>query len=168
MAASTSDHRREALAALFDREFAAVYRFSLARTGSPTGAEDVASDVFIDAARMFSEGKADQVTTGWLITVARRRIIDRWRVDERQRQRIEKLALLRQDTTSHMAERQEGAVMDALRALPDRQRIAIVLRYLDGLSVSEVAEALDTTYSAAESLLSRGRQTLSNTLEEFQ
>ncbi|MEM8745746.1 MAG: sigma factor-like helix-turn-helix DNA-binding protein, partial [Actinomycetota bacterium] len=46
----------------------------------------------------------------------------------------------------------------ALASLPERQRAAVVLRYVEEYSVSEVAEALDVGYEAAESLLARGRR----------
>jgi RNA polymerase sigma-70 factor (ECF subfamily) len=49
-------------------------------------------------------------------------------------------------------------VRQALDALPERQRAAIVLRYVEEFSVTEVAEALEVGYQAAESLLARGRR----------
>ena len=49
-------------------------------------------------------------------------------------------------------------MLSALRSLPTLQRAAIVLRYLDGLSVREVAAAIGKSESATESLLSRGRE----------
>ena len=49
-------------------------------------------------------------------------------------------------------------VLDALQTLPDRQRAALSLRYLEELSVAEIADELSVTYTAAESLLARGRR----------
>jgi RNA polymerase sigma-70 factor (sigma-E family) len=49
-----------------------------------------------------------------------------------------------------------GAVVDALRSLPPRQRAAVVLRYLDDLPVSEVARAMDCTEGTVKSNAARG------------
>jgi RNA polymerase sigma-70 factor (ECF subfamily) len=55
-------------------------------------------------------------------------------------------------------------VSQAIGQLPDRQRTAIVLTYGDGMSNAQVAEILDTTVSAVETLLVRGKQNLRRAL----
>ena len=55
-------------------------------------------------------------------------------------------------------------VQSAIAELPARQRTAIVLTYGEGLSNAEVADALDTSVSAVETLLVRGRQNLRRAL----
>jgi RNA polymerase sigma-70 factor (ECF subfamily) len=52
------------------------------------------------------------------------------------------------------------AVYDALDALPDRQRLALVLKYYDGLDYREIAAVMETTPKAVERLLARGRALL--------
>jgi RNA polymerase sigma factor (sigma-70 family) len=58
-------------------------------------------------------------------------------------------------------------VLEALRSLPERQRLALSLRYLDEHSVAEVAEALGTTYRAAESVLARARSSFATAYREL-
>ena len=53
----------------------------------------------------------------------------------------------------------------AIANLPDRQRAAIVLTYGDGMSNAQVAEVLDTSVSAVETLLVRGKQNLRRALD---
>lgn len=53
-----------------------------------------------------------------------------------------------------------AALNTALLALPDRQRQAVVLRHLEGLSNPEIAEILDTGVEAVESLIARGKRGL--------
>jgi len=55
-------------------------------------------------------------------------------------------------------------VQAAIAKLPERQRIAVVLTYSEGLSNAEVADALDTSVSAVETLLVRGKQNLRRAL----
>jgi RNA polymerase sigma-70 factor (ECF subfamily) len=59
----------------------------------------------------------------------------------------------------------ERLVAAAIAELPARQRTAVVLTYGDGMSNAQVAEILDTTVSAVETLLVRGKQNLRRALE---
>ena len=64
-----------------------------------------------------------------------------------------------------MEEKELQKSMDgALQALPDRQRVALVLFHYEGASMAEVAEVLATSPDAVESLLARGRRTLKKRL----
>jgi RNA polymerase sigma-70 factor (ECF subfamily) len=60
----------------------------------------------------------------------------------------------------------ERQVAHAIAKLPDRQRIAIVLTYNEGMSNGQVAEALGTSVSAVETLLVRGKQNLRRALND--
>ena len=153
---------RPRLARLFDREFDALYRFCLARTGDSAAADDAASEAFTAAARLFASGRGNEVTRAWLFVVAKNRMVDDWRMEQRHQRRVRRLVELRQtgnaesDTASTSVIADE--VLAALASLPERQRAALALRYLDEHSVSEVADHLDLTYQAAESLLARARR----------
>lgn len=156
---------RQRLADLFDEEFDALYRYCLARTGGPAAADDAASEAFLAASRVFAEGRGDEVDRPWLFVAAKNRMIDQWRSNERQRSRVQKLIRLRRpewaeihlDVDDHASDLSE-LVIAALGSLPERQRAALTLRYLDECSVAEVAEHLDVNYTAAESLLARARR----------
>jgi RNA polymerase sigma-70 factor (ECF subfamily) len=65
------------------------------------------------------------------------------------------------------AEERDRAIEAALDLLPDRQRMAAVLRYYEGLSLDEIAEAMDATYKAVERLLARARASLEPRLRHF-
>jgi RNA polymerase sigma-70 factor (ECF subfamily) len=62
------------------------------------------------------------------------------------------------------AARRDAAVAAAVRALPDRQRAAIVLTYYEGVPNAEAASILGLGVKAVESLLVRARQALTDTL----
>ena len=154
----TDELELDALSELFDAEFDMVYRFCLARTGSPQAAEDAAAETFADAARLVARGQADAVDVQWLRRVARNRVIDQWRADERHRRRMLRLVRSNREQGEPQPTFEEERVLVALKAVPSRQRLALSLRYLDGYAVDEVAEALAVTYQAAESLLARARR----------
>jgi RNA polymerase sigma-70 factor (ECF subfamily) len=67
--------------------------------------------------------------------------------------------------TAEAAER-EKLLAAAIENLPARQRAAIVLSYTEGMSNAQVAEILDTTVSAVETLLVRGKQNLRRALAD--
>jgi RNA polymerase sigma-70 factor (ECF subfamily) len=148
---------------LFDRNVDDLYRFCLARSGDPEMAADATAEVFLAAARLASEGRGVNVDRAWLFTVAKRRLIDQWRAAGRELRRVERLGVTRsRDLGGSLGDEvrfvSAAEVVQALGSLPDRQRAALTLRYLDECSVSEVAGALSIEYSAAESLLARGRR----------
>ena len=58
-------------------------------------------------------------------------------------------------------------LLDALRALPDRQRVAVVLRHWQDLSVTETAEAMGCTESAVKTHTSRGVARLRELLSDL-
>jgi RNA polymerase sigma-70 factor (ECF subfamily) len=53
-----------------------------------------------------------------------------------------------------------------LATLPDRQREAVVLRHIEGLSNPEIAEILDISVEAVESLTARGKRALAAALSD--
>jgi RNA polymerase sigma-70 factor (ECF subfamily) len=56
------------------------------------------------------------------------------------------------------------ALQHALDALPERQRIAVTLRHLEGLANPEIAEAMEISVEAVESLTARGKRALAAAL----
>lgn len=149
---------------LYEKESAAVHGFLLARCGSPPLAEDVTTEVFINAAQRFAQGRGHEVTGGWLMAVARRRLIDQWRRSDSQRRRVDRLR--RERTSVEVVDPEDDRVLNALESLSGRQRAALTLRYLDEYSVSEVADELGMGYRATESLLARGRRSFERAYEE--
>jgi RNA polymerase sigma-70 factor (ECF subfamily) len=156
---------RDRLAALFDESYDSVYRYCLARGGSRALAEDVTADVFAELARRFATGDTEQVGVPWLLTVARRRLIDHWRSNERLRHHLSRMAALADRDRVQTMPEPDSTVLSALASLPLRQRLALSLRYLDDLSVQEVADVLECPYQAAESLLARGRRSFAKAYE---
>ena len=157
------------LARLYHDTKRVVYGFLVARCGSAVLAEDLTAATYEHAAREFVRGRGEVVDTSWLLTVARRRLIDHWRRVERDRGREQRLRDAAYVDAPAGADGMDALtdeeVLGALQSLPDRQRAALVLRYLDDFSVAEVAEALVCTYRTAESLLARARRSFRTAME---
>jgi RNA polymerase sigma factor (sigma-70 family) len=142
--------------ALYVAEYEAMVRVAFLIVGSRADAEDVAQDAF---ARVHLRGdRVDRpgaylrrcVVNGALDVLRRRRTLaDRVR------------ALRAEDSTVLGADE----LSDALAALPDRQRAALVLRFYQGLSEREVAEALGVRPGTAKSLVHRGLANLREVIE---
>lgn len=154
----------EPLEELYASSEAMIYGFVASRCGDRTAAEDVTAQVYVDAARAFADGKGPEVDAPWLVAVARRRLIDHWRRADSRRRRV--AAILHERPVAAVADVEDERVARALADLPERQRAALVLRYMDDLSVGEVAEALELSYRAAESVLARGRASFRRAWEE--
>ena len=153
------------LVAAFDQWSARVNGFVLARCGDEALAADVTSDVFVAAARAIGGDRPEQVTLPWLLATARRRLIDQWRLQRTRRKTLASLVAQPSfDAAPPDVDRER--VRRALDSLPPPQQAALTMRYLDELSVSEVADALDLSYRAAESLLARARRSFERAWEE--
>jgi RNA polymerase sigma-70 factor, ECF subfamily len=145
----------------YDATLPRVYRYLLARCGGDeTLAEELTQQTFVEAIRHRErfDGRADVVT--WLIAIARNRLVDHYRRDDRDRRRHDRLITEHRSTADapwRAADARE-AVVAALDQLPGDQRLVLLFRYFDGLSVREVASAIGRSEKAAESLIARARE----------
>jgi RNA polymerase sigma factor (sigma-70 family) len=137
--------------------------------GDGAEAEDVTQEALLRLWRIapaWREGEA-RVTT-WTYRVVANLCIDRLRRRGRVGPPLEEIAEPPDPAPGPAARLQEAARADALQAaltaLPDRQRQAVVLRHIDGLSNPEIAEVLGIGIEAVESLTARGRRGLSAAL----
>jgi RNA polymerase sigma-70 factor (ECF subfamily) len=137
-----------------------VEDFLARRCGDRELAEDLTAETFFHAAVALRNGQ--QVSAGWLMTVAKRRLIDHWRASYRRTKLSERIAHEHDRSGAGGADVEgSGLLEEALGRLCETQRLALVLRYCNDRSVQQVADSLDLTYSATESLLARGRRRLS-------
>lgn len=135
--------------------------------GDDMEAEDVAQDVFLRLWRQADkwEGGRAKVST-WLYRVTVNSCIDRLRA--RREDTVKELPELAHQATQEQAMEEEDLqryMDEALQALPERQRTALVLFHYEDLSMSAVSEIMDASVEAVESLLGRGRRTLKKDLE---
>lgn len=157
----------------YDKTFAEVYRYlSAAVFGDQALAEDLTQETFASVVSVVREGRAGSLTMPWLIGVARHKLIDHYRSTSREQRR---LALAWSGGIGHEDDRLEelehvdpAHVVALLRDLSPSHRLVLVLKYLDDLSVDEIATEIDRSVHATESLLARARQALARSLRETQ
>jgi RNA polymerase sigma-70 factor, ECF subfamily len=146
--------------------------------GNPSDAEDLAQQVFL---RIWKSAPRYQPTakfTTWLFTITRNLVFNE--VRRRQRKPVSSL-----DQEEESRERQivaddgqtpqeaalqrelETAVDQAIASLPEKQRLAVVLRRYEDLPYEQIGEILDLSLSAVKSLLFRARMQLRQELQQY-
>jgi RNA polymerase sigma-70 factor (ECF subfamily) len=153
------------LVALYASSVDDVYRYASRLTGGDRArTDDLVQDTYLGVLRRLRRGEQLELTTGYLIVACRSRFLDELKAERRRGARELRSAAGRPvdsdtDPPGYIA-------TESLRRLPDDQRAAMILRYVDDLPVAEVARHLDRSVRATESLLARGRTTLRTLLRE--
>lgn len=156
---------------LVERHIDRAYAIALRIVGNAADAEDVVQDTMLKIwshRGRWQHGRAKFST--WLYRVISNRCIDL-----RRKPRNENV-----ETVPEVADGQPGAVEIiernelngmlelAMRRLPEQQRIAVIFSYHENMSNGEIAQVMDTTVAAVESLLKRGRQQLRQLLRKHE
>ncbi|MGY6499809.1 MAG: RNA polymerase sigma factor [Acidimicrobiales bacterium] len=102
---------------------------------------------------------------GWVRRVAIRRILNQHRGRRRRDRAVERLGADQHGEGPDPADDRHADLVAAIRTLPARQRLALVLHHLDGLPVREVAAAMDTSEGTVKSQLHDARANLRPLLE---
>jgi RNA polymerase sigma-70 factor, ECF subfamily len=155
----------EAFREFYDRALPVVYGYFFRRCGGRRDiAEELTQETFVSAVRSLTQGPRVNAPLPWVMSIARRRLVDFYRSENRRRTAGQQLSdgSLPQRSITTVA---EVRLLTALDQVPEMQRLALVLRYVDDLSVREVASLIDKSERATESLLTRGRRSL---LEAYQ
>lgn len=140
--------------ACYRATFAEVYRYAGVLCGSDrSAAEDLVQDVYLSALAKARDGSLEALSVGWFVTATHHRFVDRLRSAERERRRLE---LIISPDFSLRAEEEPMVVMPTqLSSLPDRERFALVLRFVEDMTVAQIGHVLGISTHAAESLVAR-------------
>ena len=156
-----------ALRQLIDRHGRGLRLFAGRYLGGSDEAEDVVQDVFISVwknAKRFDRSKGRATT--WIYRIAANRCIDvrRWRKFRTFigfEEAHERFPSPDTDADAWMGARQELAIVRAgLDKLPERQRMALLLRAIADLDVPAIADVMGASAGSIEQLLVRARRTL--------
>ncbi len=137
----------EAIAALYAQHFDGMVRLAFVLTRSTAAAEDVTQSAFLSLYRKWD-------TVREPLAYLRVCVVNESRSWHRRRRRERTAAALA--SSVELAPPEVDHLMDALDALKERQRIAIILRFYGGLTIDEIAEALQKPSGTIKSDISRG------------
>lgn len=157
------------LVAIYGRALPQVYGYLLPRCGSVAVAEDLTAETFMAAVDRLEQPAAPTPTVAWLIGIARHKLVDHWRRTERDQHKLEVARAAGSDVDDPWpAFIRVDAVHSVLAKLSAPHRTVLMLRYLDGLPVAEVAGCVGRSLHATETLLVRARIALRRVyLEEY-
>ena len=150
----------ETFASFYESTHLNVYRYIMAlRGGRQDEAEDITAEAYLRAwkNRHQFDGSAD-AALGWVLTIARRILIDRFRIFSRlpETDLVDDLPDATLDAESILvAEERSGNVITALLTLPENQREIIVLRYVLGWRVNQIADHLGILENTVSVVLRR-------------
>ena len=141
--------------------FAAVSRFH--------DAEDVLQQIAEEVARRFDQYDPDRPFLGWVLWIAKSRVIDFYRRHRRDQvslteEHLDRLVDVITDQASLRSVRRE-ALENCLEDLPERSRRLIDLKYVDGLPSIEIARNVDSTAGSVRVLLTRIRNALADCIQ---
>ena len=146
------------------------YRFLL----NKEDAEDVAQEVFVEVHRSIKHFRGDAKLSTWIYRIATSRSLDEIKKQNRKKrissvgktlgiEQIVNLVAGKERPDKTLEEKESfSALMKALNKLPENQRVALTLSKIEGYSDNEVAEIMQTTLTAVDSLIYRAKQNLRN------
>jgi RNA polymerase sigma-70 factor (ECF subfamily) len=154
-----------------------VFATAVRLLGSAADAEDAAQTVFLRAFQHYDEVVPSDAAAGWLKTTTRHvclnhlaRYRSRWRffselADEDHPPYADGLASDVLPIVEQLERADRAAALEqAVRALPDHQRVPLVLFHFDNASYQEIADALGVSLAKVKSDIHRGREALRRAL----
>ncbi|HUP70507.1 MAG TPA: sigma-70 family RNA polymerase sigma factor [Acidimicrobiales bacterium] len=161
-----------------------LYSAALRMTRNPADAEDLVQETYLKAYRSFASFQQGTNLKAWLYRILTNTFINSYRAKKRRPEQtdvddVEELFLYRRlggleaAAAGRSAEDEvlesftESEVKEALEALPDQFRMAVLLADVEGFSYKEIATILDVPIGTVMSRLHRGRRALQKALFDF-
>jgi RNA polymerase sigma factor (sigma-70 family) len=144
--------------AFLDEHREAVWRFLVASVGR-TDADDCFQETFIAALRAYpqlSRRPREHNLRAWVLTIAHRKALDAHRARGRRATPVADPAEISEAEAPVSAEGRDEALWQAVEELPERQRSAVVLRFVGDLAHREIATAMECSEEAARRSLHEG------------
>jgi len=154
-----------------------VFNTAIGLVQNDNDAEDIAQEVFIKVYRSIGDFKKEADLFTWIYRITVNRCLDHLRSKKRKK----RFGMITSffggekhyeiETFNHpgvqLDKKQDAAILfEAMEKLPDNQRTAFVLNKMEGLSYQEIADILQTSPSAIDSLLQRAKQNLRKIIDQ--
>ena len=171
-----------AMAQLYERYKSKVYNTALSYLQSVHDAEEVTQDVFIQIFRSAGKFEGRSAPNTWIYRIAINQCLDRLAYLKRQKRSSimvrlfplsesgEGLDLPYFEHPGVILEQKESTMQlfKAIAQLPEQQKSAFILSFIEGMPRQEVADTLETSLKAVESLLQRAKAHLRLSLEKLE
>ena len=161
-----------------------LYTAALRMTRNPADAEDLVQETYLKAYRAFNSFTEGTNLKAWLYRILTNTYINAYRAKKRRPEESDiddlenfylyrRLGGLEGATAGRSAEDEvldhftETEVKEAIEALPEQFRMAVLLGDVEGISYKEIAEILDVPIGTVMSRLHRGRRALQKRLYDF-
>ncbi|MEO6488712.1 MAG: RNA polymerase sigma factor [Ferruginibacter sp.] len=157
---------------------AMIYNTALSIVHNEQDAEDITQEVFVTLYEKIHGFRKESKLTTWLYTITIRKALDQEKKRKNQKHGglLKKIFAVKEsnepgnfDHPGILLDNKETArvLFQALKKLPENQRIAFTLHKMEGLSHLEIADVLKTSPSATESLLVRAKNNLKKILKDY-
>jgi RNA polymerase sigma factor (sigma-70 family) len=155
------ENSQDAFAAVVRRHLDLVYSAALRQVRSPQLAEEVVQSVFTDLARYAHRLAPDTILSAWLYQVTRRTAIDAIRREARRHLHEQTAAEMNAlNATASDWAHIEPLLDEAMHALDETDRTAVLLRFFENKSLRDVGQSLGTSEDAAQKRVSRAVERL--------
>ena len=157
---------------LFERHKDRIYTIALRYSGDPAAAQDIAQETFLKLFAGLGTFRGESAFDSWLYRLVVNACLDHRRKSKRLAPFVESvLDLLHAPGVSAldsvMRDEMSGHLKAAVDSLPPEQRMVVVLRYTEGLSYDQIAEAMGCSAGTIASRLSRVHKTLERRLHRL-
>lgn len=157
-----SESNLDSLLAIYRENLPRLYGFFLHRGLQKVTAEDLTQETFEALLAAFQRGTPIENPRAWLLGVARHKLVDHFRRADRRKRAVSRL-----EPRNPAADTDPVSwTLELLERVPPRQRLALILRYVDDLPTPRVAKLMRRSIRATESLLARGRKSLTKELRK--
>ena len=153
------------LSAVYDKYADILFRIALSHLQNQDDSQDAVHDVFVKYMKSKVTFTDDEHERAWFVRVTVNRCYDMLRRKKvRSHIPLEEISELVADESQNPEKVVD--IFKCLAVLPEKNKTAIVLHYLEGFSVEEIASTLNVSVSAVKMRLLRGRDLLKNLLDK--
>jgi RNA polymerase sigma-70 factor, ECF subfamily len=162
----------DAVGALYEQYCQIIFRYLYYRVGDQQTAEDLTSEVFLKMVQVLpKQDLSSSYFRSWLFQVARNLSIDHFR-----KNRIHPTIMITEELTVDdgpvelltQINLDHKKLLEALKTLNEDQRDVLIFRFIDGISIGEVARVLKKSEDAVKGLQRRGLINLRQSLKELE
>lgn len=150
---------------LYDAHMPGAVRFAYLVSGDADLAQDLAHDAFLRVASKLAALRSQESFRSYLRTAILNGYRSHWRRTERERARLEKVAVTQPPSASIPDVAAADEIRSALAELSPRRRAAVVLRYFEDLTERQTAEVMGCSVGAVKALVARGLRQLRTSME---